>query len=48
MLSIKTIIVYRLIAKWQLRDFDDATLRRDIENKPEELQKLVNTYFHCG
>jgi glutamine synthetase len=32
----------------QLRDFDDKTLRKDIEDKPKEIQKLVNTYFHCG
>ena len=32
----------------QLRDFNDATLRKDVENNPEELQQLVNTYFHCG
>ncbi len=32
----------------QLRDFNDVTLRRDIEHNPKELQKLVNTYFHCG
>ena len=32
----------------QLRSFDDAQLRRSIENKPEEIQKLVNEFFHCG
>ncbi len=32
----------------QLRAFDDTTLRRDIENSPEEILKLVTRYFHCG
>ncbi len=32
----------------QLRDYNDTTLRKDVENKPEEIQKLVNEYFHCG
>ena len=32
----------------QLRAFNDTTLRKDIEDKPEEIQKLVTQYFHCG
>ena len=32
----------------QLRAFDDRTLRSNVENYPEEIQKLVNRYFHCG
>ena len=32
----------------QLRSFDDSTLRRDIENNPEAIKELVQTYFHCG
>ncbi len=32
----------------QLRAFDDTSLRKNIENYPEEIQKLVNQYFHCG
>jgi len=32
----------------QLRAFDDATLRKSIEGSPDEIQKLVNQYFHCG
>ena len=32
----------------QLRAFDDKTLRRNIENHPEEVMKLVTQYFHCG
>lgn len=32
----------------QLRSFNDATLRKDIENKPEEVKKLVEKFFHCG
>jgi glutamine synthetase len=31
-----------------LRDFDDRTLRQDVQHKPEAMQKLVNAYFHCG
>ena len=31
-----------------LRRFDDRTLRADLEGKPEEMLKLVYTYFHCG
>ncbi len=32
----------------QLRAFNDRTLRHDIENNPEEIQHMVETYFHCG
>jgi glutamine synthetase len=32
----------------QLRAFDDRTLRRDIQKKPEEIAKLVKAYFYCG
>ena len=32
----------------QLRAFNDRTLRTDIQDNKEELQKLVNQYFHCG
>jgi len=32
----------------QLRAFDDRTLRKDIQNKPAEVAKLVRRYFHCG
>ena len=32
----------------QLRAFDDTTLRQTIEGYPEEIQKLVTQYFHCG
>ncbi|MBQ8464218.1 MAG: glutamine synthetase [Prevotella sp.] len=32
----------------QLRAFADTTLRTDIEGKPDELQNLVNRFFHCG
>ena len=32
----------------QLRAFDDVTLRKNIENYPEEVLKLVSQYFHCG
>ena len=32
----------------QLRAFDDKNLRHTIENYPEEIQKLVTKYFHCG
>jgi glutamine synthetase len=32
----------------QLRSFHDETLRQDIQDKPEEIKQLVETYFHCG
>ena len=32
----------------QLRAFDDKTLRKDIEQYPDEIMKLVTQYFHCG
>ncbi len=32
----------------QLRAFDDRTLRKNVENYPEEIKKLVATFFHCG
>jgi glutamine synthetase len=32
----------------QLRAFDDERLRSEIEGFPEEIQKLVTQYFHCG
>ena len=32
----------------QLRAYNDLTLRKDIENNPKEIMKLVTQYFHCG
>ena len=32
----------------QLRAFDDATLRRDIEGRPDQIAQLVERFFHCG
>jgi glutamine synthetase len=32
----------------QLRAFNDTTLRKDVEGKPEEIMQLVQQYFHCG
>ncbi|MBR4565673.1 MAG: glutamine synthetase [Prevotella sp.] len=32
----------------QLRSFEDTTLRKDTEGKPEEILKLVEKYFQCG
>ena len=32
----------------QLRDFNDSNLRKEVENRPEELKELVERYFHCG
>ena len=32
----------------QLRDFKDSNLRKEVENRPEELKELVERYFHCG
>lgn len=35
-----------IIAK--LRAYGDSTLRKDIQDNPEEMLKLVERYFHCG
>lgn len=35
-----------IIAK--LKSYNDVSLRKDLENNPEEMIKLVNHYFHCG
>ena len=32
----------------QLHAFDDVNLRKNIEGYPDEIQKLVTQYFHCG
>lgn len=32
----------------QLRAYHDRTMRRNIENNYEEIEKLVDRYFHCG
>ncbi len=32
----------------QLKAFDDRTLRKNVENYPEEIMKLVTQFFHCG
>jgi len=32
----------------QLRDFNDSKLRKEVENRPQELKELVERYFHCG
>jgi glutamine synthetase len=32
----------------QLRAFDDVNLRKEIEGYPDEIQKLVTRFFHCG
>ena len=32
----------------ELRDYNDKTLRADIENKPEAQLELVQRFFHCG
>lgn len=32
----------------QLRSFADSTLRADVADKPEELQRLVDEFFQCG
>jgi glutamine synthetase len=31
-----------------LKSFHDRTLRQDLDNKEEEILKLVKQYFHCG
>ena len=32
----------------RLRSYNDATLRKDIQYKPEEMLALVSKFFHCG
>lgn len=32
----------------QLKSFDDANIRQEIEKNPEKMVELVNQYFHCG
>lgn len=32
----------------KLRDYDDKSLRSEIEGNAEEMMKLVTRYFHCG
>jgi len=31
-----------------LRSYEDASLRKELENNPDEMMKLVNAYFYCG
>lgn len=32
----------------KLRSYNDVTLRQDIQDKPEEMEELVEKYFYCG
>ena len=32
----------------RLRSYNDATLRKDIQDKPEEMLALVSKFLHCG
>ena len=32
----------------QLKSYHDRTMRKNIENNYEEIEKLVDKYFHCG
>ena len=32
----------------RLRSYNDDTLRKDIQDKPEEMLALVSKFFHCG
>ena len=32
----------------QLRDFDDRTFRQELKEHPEDVQKMVDKFFHCG
>ncbi len=32
----------------KLETYNDATLRKELNNQPERLQQLVNHFFHCG
>ena len=31
-----------------LRSFNDRTLRTDVANDPEAMEKLVKRFIHCG
>ncbi len=31
-----------------LESYNDASLRKDLENNPDEMMKLVRAYFYCG
>ena len=32
----------------QLKSFNDANIRKEIEKDPDLMLKLVHQYFHCG
>ena len=32
----------------KLRAYEDRTLRREVQDSPEEMLKLVEKYSHCG
>ncbi|MBR1774663.1 MAG: glutamine synthetase [Bacteroidales bacterium] len=32
----------------ELKSYNDANLRKEIENNPAEIKKLVNKFFYCG
>ena len=32
----------------QLEGYRDGSLRKEIENKPQEMLHMVKKYFHCG
>lgn len=32
----------------ELRDFNDKNIRKEVENRPDMIKKLVNDYFYCG
>ena len=32
----------------QLSSYRDGSLRKEIENKPQEMLQMVKKYFHCG
>ena len=32
----------------KLRNYEDKTLRADLDGKPQEMLDLVHKYFHCG
>lgn len=32
----------------QLKSYRDGSLRREIENRPQEMLQMVKRYFHCG
>jgi len=32
----------------ELRNYSDLTLRAELQDKPKEMARLVEQFFHCG